>query len=448
LLVTTAQPIASFRSANLGGRIRVPGDKSISHRALILGGLAAGETVIDGLLEAEDVLATAAAMRALGCGVDRDGDGRWRVRGAGTGGLTEPEAPLDFGNSGTGARLMMGVVASHPITATFTGDESLCRRPMGRVLAPLMRMGARVAEAGRDRLPLTLIGTGDAVPAEHVLEVPSAQVKSAILLAGLNTAGTTSVIERAATRDHTERMLAHFGVDVRIDDASGGRRIAVDGYQELKAKPLTVPADPSSAAFPLVAALITPGSDLVLEGVAVNPTRSGLLTTLIEMGGRIELLNERIESGEPVADIRVRESALKAVTVPAERAPSMIDEYPVLAVAAACAEGDTVMHGLSELRVKESDRLAAVAAGLAACGVRHGVDGDDLIVSGGPVPGGGEVAVCMDHRIGMAFLVLGLAAERPVTIDDGRMIATSFPGFTDLMRTAGADMRDGGAGGR
>lgn len=436
-----AVPAHSGAAGPLKGRVRVPGDKSVSHRALIFGALAIGETRITGLLEGEDVLNTAKACAALGAQVERVGDGEWRVNGVGIGGLRTPDAPLDFGNSGTGARLMMGMVAGNPITATFDGDASLRRRPMKRILDPLAMMGVQVvssAEGGR--LPVTLKGPRDLAPIAYESPVASAQIKSAVLLAGLGAPGETSVTEKEASRDHTERMLTHFGADIRVEPfGAHGRRVTLKGRPELKPAPIHVPADPSSAAFPLVAALIVPGSDVVIEGVMMNPLRTGLLTTLREMGGDIEVLGERTEGGETVGDLRVRGSALKGVEVPPERAPSMIDEYPVLAVAAAFAQGTTRMRGLSELRVKESDRLAAVADGLGVNGVTYAIEGDDLIVEGnGRVTGGGRVATHMDHRIAMSFLVMGLAAERKVAIDDITFVATSFPAFVPLMRGLGA----------
>ena len=435
-----SSPLAAAPSDRLVGRIRVPGDKSISHRALMLGALAIGETVIEGLLEGADVLATGAAMRALGAGIERDPAGRWHVHGVGVGGLLEPEAPLDFGNAGTGVRLCLGIVGTHPIAVTAIGDASLSRRPMGRVLAPLREMGAEVIARAGDRLPLSIRGPETAAPIRYVLSVPSAQVKSAVLLAALNTPGTTTVVEPIATRDHTERMLAGFGAAIEIATAADGtREIHVTGPVELKPQALTVPGDPSSAAFPIVAALIVPGSDVVVEGVLLNPTRTGLLDTLREMGADLSIENERLAGGERVGDVHVRASRLVGVRVPPERAPSMIDEFPVLAVAAAFAEGETVMEGLAELRVKESDRLAAVAAGLAANGVEHETGPDWLLVRGrrGPV-GGGTVATHLDHRIAMSFLVMGLAADRPVAVDDTAMIATSFPTFLDMMTGLGA----------
>ncbi|MFT0860906.1 3-phosphoshikimate 1-carboxyvinyltransferase [Ancylobacter sp. G4_0304] len=438
-------PALARRSGPLEGTARVPGDKSVSHRALIFGTLAVGETRISGLLEGEDVLNTAKACAALGAVVERLGAGEWRVEGVGVGGLRAPEAPLDFGNAGTGSRLMMGVVAGNPITATFDGDASLRKRPMRRILDPLEKMGVEVLDAAEGgRLPVTLKGPRDLVPIVYESPVASAQIKSAVLLAGLGAPGETTLIEKEASRDHTERMLAHFGADVRVEPyGEHGRKVTLKGRPELKPAPVRVPSDPSSAAFPLVAALIVPGSDIVIEGVMTNPLRTGLFTTLKEMGADITLLNERVEGGESVADLHVRHSALRGVVVPPERAPSMIDEYPVLAVAAGFAQGTTRMRGLSELRVKESDRLAVVAAGLAATGVVHRIEGDDLIVEGhgavpGAIPGAGPVATHMDHRIAMSFLVMGLASEQPVTIDDITFVATSFPAFTPIMRALGA----------
>ena len=441
-----ASPLASAPGGPLKGRLRAPGDKSISHRALIFGLLALGETRIEGLLEGEDVLRTAAACRALGATVIRDREGRWRVRGAGIGGLVEPPGVLDFGNAGTGARLMMGVAGSHPIRTTFDGDASLRKRPMRRILDPLVRMGtAVVGEAEGGRVPLTLRGPRETVPIVYETPAASAQIKSAVLLAGLNSPGRTTVVERQATRDHTERMLRLFGARVSVEpEGAAGRRIAVQGQPTLRGTGVIVPSDPSSAAFPLVAALVTPGSEVVIEGVMMNALRTGLIATLLEMGAEIERLCEREEGGETVADLRVRASRLAGVEVPASLAPSMIDEYPVLAVAAAFAHGPTRMCGLHELRVKESDRLAAVAAGLAAAGVPNAIEGDDLVVEGlgGKVRGGGTVATHLDHRIAMAFLVMGLAAREGMRIDDGAMIATSFPSFVPLMRELGAEIRD------
>jgi 3-phosphoshikimate 1-carboxyvinyltransferase len=433
-------PLTARRNGPLKGRIRVPGDKSISHRALILGALSVGETRICGLLEGEDVLNTAKAVRALGARVERSDRGAWHVRGVGVAGFADPKEPLDFGNSGTGCRLMLGAVAGCPIAVTFDGDVSLRKRPMRRVLEPLERIGAQTLTSSDGRLPLTLAGAREPIPIVFEPQVASAQLKSAVLLAGLSAPGETVVIEAEATRDHTEKMLAHFGASVRIEQHGAlGRRIALSGQPELTPRPVTVPADPSSAAFPLVAAAVTPGSDVIIEGVMMNPLRTGLFTTLAEMGLAIESFETRNEGGEEVADVRVRGTTLRGVEVPAARAPSMIDEYPVLAVAAAFAEGTTVMRGLKELRVKESDRLAATAELLRVNGVKVDIDGDDLIVEGGGrAPGGGLVATHMDHRLAMSALVMGLASERPVKIDDGSFIATSFPGFIELMRSLGA----------
>jgi len=436
-------PLTARRGGPVQGRARVPGDKSISHRALILASLTVGESTVAGLLEGEDVLHTAEAMRALGAQLERGDDGVWRVHGVGIGGFAQPAGPLDFGNSGTGCRLALGAVAGCPVTATFDGDASLRQRPMRRVLDPLERMGARVmdcAEGGR--LPLTLQGARDCVPIVYESPVPSAQLKSAVLVAGLAAPGETTVIETQASRDHTERMLKHFGAKI-VSRVHGehGRRITLQGQPELTPANVVVPADPSSAAFPLVAALIVPGSDLVLEAVMTNPLRTGLYVTLREMGAKIETLATRDDGGEEVADLRVTASALKGVDVPAERAPAMIDEYPVLAVAASFAEGVTRMRGLQELRVKESDRLEATAAMLRTNGVTVEIEGDDLIVHGKPsVAGGGDVATHMDHRIAMAALVMGLAADNPVRIDDSAFIVTSFPGFVELMRSLGCDL--------
>jgi 3-phosphoshikimate 1-carboxyvinyltransferase len=431
---------ASKPASGLTGRVRVPGDKSISHRALMFGALATGKTTIKGLLEAEDVLNTAKAVTALGATATKDGD-TWTVLGRGTGGLKQPAAPIDFGNSGTGTRLMMGVVAGHDIAVTMTGDASLSRRPMGRVLKPLRQMGLLTRE-DRDTLPLTVEGSSHLVPIEYVLPVPSAQVKSAILIAGLMAAGETTVVEKEPTRDHTERMLRYFGADVQTEVKDGLTRITVHGEAELEGRDVVVPGDPSSAAFLICAALLVPGSDVTVEGVLVNETRTGLYTTLREMGADITFINSREEGGEPIADIRARHSRLKGVHVPAGRAPSMIDEYPVLAAIAGFAEGETRMDGLAELKVKESDRLAATAAGLTANGVGATVDGDTLIVHGtGRVAGGGSVATHLDHRIAMAFLTMGLASDKPVTVDDTAMIATSFPEFRGLMERLGASYR-------
>jgi 3-phosphoshikimate 1-carboxyvinyltransferase len=436
-------PLTARGGAPLTGRVRVPGDKSISHRALILGALAVGTTRITGLLEGEDVLNTAKAMRSLGARIERTDAGVWQVDGVGVAGFATPAGPLDFGNSGTGCRLVMGAVAGCPIIATFDGDASLRSRPMRRILDPVALMGAKViAAAEGGRLPVTLAGARDPIPIVYRTSVASAQIKSAVLLAGLAAPGTTIVIESEASRDHTELMLKHFGAEVVSEpDGSHGRKITLHGQAELVPAAVAVPADPSSAAFPMVAALITPGSDVFLAHVMTNPLRTGLLTTLREMGAAISPEETTSEGGEAMAGFRVRAAPLRGVDVPAERAPSMIDEYPVLAVAAAYAEGTTVMRGLKELRVKESDRLAATAAMLRANGVAADIEGDDLIVHGrGRVAGGGRVATHMDHRIAMSALVMGLASERPVTIDDGAFIATSFPGFVDMMRRLGGDV--------
>lgn len=433
-----ASPLATVKAPPLTGRTRVPGDKSISHRALIFGALSTGTTRIKGLLEAEDVLNTAKAVTALGAPATKSGD-TWVVTGRGVGGLREPNAPIDFGNSGTGSRLMMGVIAGHDITVRMTGDASLSRRPMSRVLVPLRQMGLQVLDAGRETLPLTLRGTSSLVPIEYVLPVASAQVKSAVLIAGLAAPGETTVVEKEKTRDHTERMLRYFGADVRSEERDGLTRITVRGDAELQGRDVTVPGDPSSAAFLAAAALIVPGSEVTIEGVLVNPTRTGLYVTLQEMGGDVTFLNEREEGGEPIADICVRFSRLKGVRVPPERAPSMIDEYPVLAAVAAYADGETRMEGLAELKVKESDRLSATAVGLAANGVEARAEGDCLIVRGAAaVKGGGTVTTHLDHRIAMAFLTLGLASDNPVTVDDTTMIATSFPEYRSLMEQLGA----------
>ena len=442
MTTSAPSPLSARRGGPLSGRARVPGDKSISHRALILSAMTVGESTVAGLLEGEDVLNTAQAMRDLGARLTRGEDGVWRIHGVGVGGFAPPEKPLDFGNSGTGCRLVLGAVAGCPVKATFDGDASLRKRPMRRVLDPLVRMGARVvSEAEGGRLPLTIEGARDAIPIEYESPVPSAQLKSAVLLAGLAAPGETIVIEAEASRDHTERMLKHFGAKI-VSKPHGehGRRIVLQGQPELEPANVVVPADPSSAAFPMVAALIVPGSELVLENVMMNPLRTGLFTTLREMGAKIETIATR-DDGEEVADLRVVASKLKGVEVPPERAPAMIDEYPILAVAASFAEGTTRMRGLKELRVKESDRLEATAAMLRNNGVSVEIEGDDLIVHGkGMAQGGGEVATHMDHRIAMSALVMGLASNEPVRIDDGAFIATSFPGFVELMRSLGADL--------
>jgi 3-phosphoshikimate 1-carboxyvinyltransferase len=431
------QPLTAHPSGPLKGRARPPGDKSISHRALMLGASAIGETRVTGLLEGEDVLGTGAALRKLGAVIERTGEGAWRVLGRGTGGLVEPDDVLDLGNSGTSARLLLGLMASHDMRVFLTGDASLRRRPMGRVIEPLSRMGASFEARPGNRLPLLLKGASLPVPIRYELPVASAQVKSAILLAALNTPGTTTVVEPESTRDHSERMLRHLGADVRVTAQGKGAEIAITGCPELVGKPITVPADPSSAAFALVAGLTVPGSEVTMTGVGLNPLRVGLFHTLREMGASLDIANLRTEGGEPVAELTARFSELNGVTVPPERAPSMIDEYPILAVAAAHARGTTVMKGLAELRVKESDRLAAVAAGLELCGVKFRMGEDWLEVdgAGGPPPGldaGAAITTHMDHRIG---------ARRPVSVDDGEFIDTSFPGFGDFMRALGADLR-------
>ena len=434
-------PLEARSSGPLAGKARVPGDKSISHRALILGALAVGETRISGLLEGEDVLNTARAMQALGARVERTGAFAWSVRGVGVAAFAQPENPLDFGNSGTGCRLVMGAVAGCPITAIFDGDASLRGRPMRRVLDPLELMGARVGAAREGgRLPLTLNGARDPLPILYRTPVASAQIKSAVLLAGLAAPGITTVIETEASRDHTELMLKHFGAQIVSTREGGhGRKIALTGQPELHGADVVVPADPSSAAFPIVAALIVEGSDIILSDVMTNPLRTGLFTTLREMGASIEESQVRGDAGEPMAQFRVRASKLRGVEVPPERAPSMIDEYLVLAVAAAFAEGTTIMRGLQELRVKESDRLEATAAMLRVNGVKVEISGDDMIVEGkGHVAGDGLVATHMDHRIAMSALVMGLASDKPVKVDDTAFIATSFPDFIPMMRSLGA----------
>jgi 3-phosphoshikimate 1-carboxyvinyltransferase len=434
------------RGGPLRGVAEVPGDKSISHRALILGALSVGETRITGLLEGQDVLDTARAMRAFGAEVVQDGPGEWRVQGVGVGGFAEPADVIDCGNSGTGVRLIMGCMASSPITATFTGDASLRKRPMGRVTDPLALFGARAVGRQGGRLPMTIVGAADPMPVRYTVPVPSAQVKSAVLLAGLNAPGQTVVIEKEATRDHTERMLRGFGAELSVEETPEGRVISLQGQPELVAQRVAVPRDPSSAAFPVCAALIVPGSEILVPGVSQNPTRNGLFTTLVEMGADITFENPREEGGEPVADLRVRHSELHGISVPPERAASMIDEYPVLSVVAACATGATVMRGVKELRVKESDRIDAMARGLEACGVRIEEDEDMLTVHGmgpGNVPGGAVCRTHLDHRIAMSFLVLGLAARNPVSVDDGGPIATSFPVFEGLMAGLGADILRG-----
>ncbi|MCI4678068.1 3-phosphoshikimate 1-carboxyvinyltransferase [Rhodoblastus acidophilus] len=439
----TAKPLTARACGPLRGRARPPGDKSISHRAFLLGLLAVGETKVSGLLEGEDVLNTGRACAQLGATVERLGEGRWTIRGMGLGSLLEPAGTLDFGNAGTGSRLMMGVVGGHGITARFDGDASLRKRPMRRILDPLVLMGAQVLEqADGGRCPILLKGTPEPAPIEYRTPVASAQIKSAVLLAGLNALGRTTVIENEASRDHTEKMLTFFGASVMSEPfGAHGRKITLDGRPELAPRPIVVPADPSSAAFLIAASLLVKGSDIVVEGVMMNPLRTGFLATLLEMGANIEILDRREEGGEEVADLRVQFSELTGVDVPASRAPAMIDEYLVLAVVAAFARGVTRMNGLQELRVKESDRLAATAAGLVANRVKATIEDDDLIVEGGAgaCPGGGLVETHLDHRLAMSFLVMGLASDKPVTVDDETMIATSFPTFRPLMVGLGAE---------
>lgn len=438
-------PLTAKPTEAIAGTAQVPGDKSISHRAVMIAALAVGETTIQGLLEGEDVLRSAAAMRALGAEIDLQPGGQCRVWGRGIGGLIEPDDVLDMGNSGTGARLLMGILASHPIKVTLTGDASLRARPMARVATPLEQMGAHISAREGFRLPLTVTGTANAMPIRYQLPVASAQVKSAILLAGLNARGETTVIEPEPTRDHSELMLRHFGASVTVAESEEGRSISITGQPELTAQAVYVPADPSSAAFAAVAALVLPGSRVTLPGVGVNPHRIGLYHSLREMGATLSFENQREQAGEMVADIVAVASRLRGIEVPASRAPSMIDEYPILAVAAACAEGPTIMRGLGELRVKESDRLAAIARGLNACGVEVEAGQDSLVVhgtggTGGRPRGGATIETGLDHRIAMSFLILGLAAEQPVTIDDAGPIDTSFPGFVRLMASLGADI--------
>ena len=439
---SSPQIVEAHSGSPLQGQIKVPGDKSISHRSLMFGALAVGRTTITGLLESEDVIGTANAMNAIGAKCVREEDGSWTVDGAGLGSLQEPDAPIDFGNAGTGVRLAMGIFASHPIAVTMTGDASLSGRPMGRVLNPLREMGVQVVARNGDRLPASIRGSDTPLPITYRVPMASAQVKSAVLLAGLNTPGTTTVIEPVATRDHTEKMLVGFGAKLSVEvNEAGERVITLHGQPKLKAQDITVPGDPSSAAFPIVAALITPGSDVTVEGVLLNEHRTGLIKTLLEMGADITISNQRESGGEQIGDIRAKYSKLKGVTVPAERAPSMIDEYPILSIAAAFAQGDTVMLGLDELRVKESDRLAAVARGLEANNIPC-VEGEDtLTVTGGTnTIGGGTVATHLDHRIAMSFLILGLAAHKPVKVDDAAPITTSFPTFLDMFGELGGKL--------
>lgn len=434
-----ARPLAARRSGPLRGVARVPGDKSISHRALILGALAVGETRISGLLEAEDVLNTAKVMRQFGATVTREDVGTWHVWGTGVGGWGEPAGELDFGNSGTGSRLVMGAMATTPITAVFTGDASLRARPMKRVLEPLEQFGATWESREAGRMPVTLRGTDRPICIDYAVTVASAQVKSALLLAALNAPGRTRIAQTSLTRDHTEKMLKAFGANISVEPLEKGEAIYLMGEAELKPCAVDVPRDPSSGAFPLVAALITPGSEVSIPGVLLNERRIGLLETLREMGADIGIEHVRESGGEKVGDLLARHSPLKGVEVPPERAPAMIDEYPILAIAAAFAEGKTTMRGLEELRVKESDRLSAIVSGLTANGVRVVEGTDSMIVEGGGVPGGGRVITHMDHRIAMSFLVMGLASEEAVTVDDTAMIATSFPEFENLMHGLGAD---------
>jgi 3-phosphoshikimate 1-carboxyvinyltransferase len=441
-------PMSSGPCGPLSGVADVPGDKSISHRSLILGAMAVGETRITGLLEGEDVLDTARAMRAFGAEVTDHGGGEWSVHGVGVGGFAEPDQIIDCGNSGTGVRLIMGAMATSPINVTFTGDASLNKRPMARVTDPLAMFGARAVGRSGGRLPMTIVGAVDPVPVRYVVPVPSAQVKSAVLLAGLNAPGKTVVIEKEATRDHTERMLAGFGAQITTEDAEEGRVITLTGRPELKPQAIAVPRDPSSAAFPVCAALIVPGSDVLVPGIGLNPTRAGLYTTLREMGADLTYENEREEGGEPVADLRARFSSdMKGIDVPPERAASMIDEYPVLSVVAAFASGVTMMRGVKELRVKESDRIDAMATGLRANGIDVEEGEDWWSVTGhgpGTVKGGATCASHLDHRIAMSFLVLGMAAQQPISVDDGGPIATSFPVFESLMQHLGAALSRAG----
>ena len=438
-------PMTSARGGPLTGIAEVPGDKSISHRALILGALSVGQTNITGLLEGQDVLDTARAMRAFGAEVIQHGPGAWEVHGVGVGGFAEPEDVIDCGNSGTGVRLIMGCMATSPTTATFTGDASLRSRPMGRITDPMALFGAAAYGRAGGRLPLTLVGAAQPVPVRYATPMPSAQVKSAVLLAGLNAPGQTVVIEAEATRDHTERMLAGFGAEIHTETTEEGRVITLTGQPELCAQDIAVPRDPSSAAFPVCAALIVEGSDVLVPNIGLNPTRAGLFTTLREMGADLTYMNEREEGGEPVADLRARFSPdMKGIEVPPERAPSMIDEYPILSVVAAFAKGRTVMAGVKELRVKESDRLDAMARGLEACGARIEESEDMLIVHGmgpGGLPGGAQAEARLDHRIAMSFLCAGMAAQNPISVDDAGPIATSFPIFEALMEGLGASLQ-------
>ncbi|GAB6051794.1 3-phosphoshikimate 1-carboxyvinyltransferase [Magnetospira thiophila] len=442
---TPALPLQADKSGILKGSPRLPGDKSISHRAVMIAGLAVGESRIEGLLEGEDVIRTAEALRLLGAEVRRHEDGLWTVHGRGVGGLREPADVIDMGNSGTGTRLLLGILAAHGFTAHLTGDASLRQRPMERVMGPLRQMGASFQAREGGRLPLSVTGTPDLIPIDYELPMASAQVKSAVLLAGLHAMGATTVIEPAPTRDHTEIMLAHFGAQLTMEEREGNARaITVQGQPELTARNIQVPGDPSSAAFPAVAALLTPGSEIRLPNVGLNETRTGLFAVLKGMGAQISILNERTQAGERVGDLEIHASDLRGVDVPADIAPSMIDEYPILAVAAACAHGTTMLRGLAELRVKESDRLAVMARGLAACGVAVEEGDDWLKIDGTGIPprGGATIATELDHRIAMSFLVLGGVSEQPISIDDARPIDTSFPGFVALMNGLGASIRE------
>jgi len=437
-------PMTSHKCTGLSGVVEVPGDKSISHRSLIFGAMALGKTEISGLLEGQDVLDTAKAMEAFGASVTNHGDGNWTVHGVGVGGFSEPDGVIDCGNSGTGVRLIMGAMATHDMTATFTGDASLNKRPMARVTDPIALFGAEAYGRKGGRLPMTIVGAKHPVPVRYTVPMPSAQVKSAVMLAGLNAPGETVIIEKEATRDHTERMLVGFGAEVDVEITAEGRVITLRGYPELKPQTISVPRDPSSAAFPVCAALITEGSDILVPNIGLNPTRAGLYTTLREMGADLVFENERLEGGEPVADLRAKFSPnMKGIEVPPERAASMIDEYPILSVVASFAEGDTIMRGVKELRVKESDRIDAMAKGLRANGMDIDEGEDWWIIHGkgmGNVPGGGLAETFLDHRIAMSFLILGMGSEKPVHIDDGGPIVTSFPNFEPLMTALGAKL--------
>lgn len=438
----TPIPMTARKSSALKGIAQIPGDKSVSHRSFILGALTVGETHVTGLLEGQDVLDTGKAMAAFGADVQRLGEGEWIINGVGVGGFAEPEDVIDCGNAGTGVRLIMGAMATSPITATFTGDASLRSRPMGRILDPLALFGAQWVGRAKGMLPLTLVGARSPMPARYVSPVPSAQVKSAVLLAGLNAPGETVLIEREKTRDHSERMLRGFGAQIETVETAEGFEITLQGQPELKPQTIAVPRDPSSAAFPVAAALLVEGSEILLPNIGLNPTRAGLFTTLLEMGADITYENEREEGGEPVADLRVRASQLRGIEVPPERAPSMIDEYPILSALAAFASGKTVMRGVKELRVKECDRIDAMARGLEAMGVKIEEGEDFLIVHGqdGDVAGGITTQTHFDHRIAMSFLCMGLATAKPVSIDDAGAIATSFPIFEELMTGLGAQI--------